>query len=238
MAPPLTRTFADPRFRRLVWLLVGGLGWVGLVALGVALFAKQPPQAGFDLALILDAGRRVAAGRVALPRRGGGRGHPGREPLLFVPAAGRPGGLARSAGSRTGSCSSAAGIAAVAGFGLVVRSLAAGVGRRSAWDVVDVVLPALALAPFIYPFAIALLFGNVDAWFPLAYGARPAGGPRRVAPLARSAAASPSASPPLAKLYPGLLLGWLAVARACSRWVRDGRDRACRPTGSRSASRS
>ena len=62
MAPPLTRTFADPRFRRLIWLLVGGLGWVGLVALGSLLFAKDPPQAGFDLTLILDAGRRVAAG--------------------------------------------------------------------------------------------------------------------------------------------------------------------------------
>ena len=62
MAHPLTRTFADPRFRRLIWLLVGGLGWAGLLALGLALLAKDPPQAGFDLALILDAGRRVAAG--------------------------------------------------------------------------------------------------------------------------------------------------------------------------------
>src|SRR6476661_8090559 len=62
MAHPLTRTFDDPRFRRLIWLLVGAMGWLGLVALGSVLFAKDPPQAGFDLSLILDAGRRVATG--------------------------------------------------------------------------------------------------------------------------------------------------------------------------------
>ena len=85
----------------------------------------------------------------------------------------------------------------------------------------DVVLPALALAPFVYPFAIALLFGNVDAWFPFAYGAfllavlSESRRWRIVGGIALGLAA-------LAKLYPGLLLGWLAV-RGLVAWVREGR---------------
>jgi hypothetical protein len=220
VAPPLTRTFADPRFRRLVWLLIGGLGWVGLVALGGVLFAKEPPQAGFDLALILDAGRRVTAGES--PYLAGAIGAGTQVESLFYSY---PPPIAQAAsllaGLSNGFVLVAAGIGAVAGFALVVRSLAAGAPAESAWDVVHVVLPALALVPFIYPFAIALLFGNVDAWFPLAYGAlllAVVGGTRRwrlIGGVALGLAA-------LAKLYPGLLLGWLAV-RGLLRWVRDGR---------------
>jgi hypothetical protein len=220
VAPPLTRTFADPRFRRLIWLLVGGLGWAGLVALGGVLFAKEPPQAGFDLALILDAGRRVAAG--VSPYLAGAVGVGTEVESLFYSY---PPPLAQAAsliaGLSDGFVLVTAGIGAVAGFALVVRSLAAGAPERSAWDVVDVVLPAVALAPFIYPFAIALLFGNVDAWFPFAYGAlllAVVGGSRRwrvIGGVALGLAA-------LAKLYPGLLLGWLAV-RGLLHWIRDGR---------------
>jgi hypothetical protein len=125
------------------------------------------------------------------------------------------------AGFSNGVVLAAAGVGAVTGFALVTRSLAAGAPARSTWDIVDVVLPALALAPFIYPFAIALLFGNVDAWFPFAYGAlllAVVGGSRGwrvVGGIALGLAA-------LAKLYPGLLLGWLAV-RGLLRWIREGR---------------
>lgn len=220
MAPQLTRTFAEPRFRRLVWLLVGGLGWLGLFALGVALFSEQPPQAGFDLALILDAGRRVAAG--ASPYLAGAVGAGTQVESLFYSY---PPPIAQAAsliaGLPDGVVLVAAGIGAVAGFALVVRSLAVGASARSTWDVVDVVLPALALAPFIYPFAIALLFGNVDAWFPFAYGAlliAVVAGSRRWRAIGGVALGLAT----LAKLYPGLLLGWLAV-RGLLRWIRDGR---------------
>jgi hypothetical protein len=220
VAPPLTRTFADPRFRRLIWLLVGALGWLGLVALGGALFAKDPPQAGFDLTLILDAGRRVGAG--VSPYVAGAVSAGTEVESLFYSY---PPPIAQAAsliaGISNGIVLLTAGIGAVAGFALVVRSIAAGAPARAAWDVVDVVLPALALAPFTYPFAIALLFGNVDAWFPFAYGAlllAEIGGSRRwrvIGGIALGLAA-------LAKLYPGLLLGWLAV-RGLLRWIRDGR---------------
>ena len=224
MAPPLTRTFADPRFRRLIWLLVGALGWAGLVALGLALLAKQPPQAGFDLTLILDAGRRVAAGES--PYLAGAVSAGTQVESLFYSY---PPPIAQFAsvvgGLPNGTVLLVVAAGAVAGFGIVVAGLA--LGPRSGtsdaarwWGVVDVVLPTLALAPFAYPFAIALLFGNVDAWFPLVYGAvllASLGGSRRwqvVAGVALGLAV-------LAKLYPAVLLGWLAVRGLRSR-VRDG----------------
>ncbi len=84
----------------------------------------------------------------------------------------------------------------------------AGIGRLRA---VDVVVPTLALAPFIYPFAIALLFGNVDAWYPLAYGAvlvSILGGSSRW----RVGGGIALGLVTVAKLQPGALLLWLAIA--------------------------
>jgi hypothetical protein len=51
---------------------------------------------------------------------------------------------------------------AVAALWLVAGRLGRG-GRAVAW-------PALALAPYVYPLAVALLIGNVNAWFPAAFG--------------------------------------------------------------------
>ena len=221
MAPPLTCTFAEPRFRRLIWLLVGGLGWIGLLALGVALFAKRPPQAGFDLALILDAGRRIAAGQS--PYLAGAVSAGTQVESLFYSYPPPVAQLASLVGGLSdGLVLAVVGVGAVGGFGFVVRSLAAVSPARTTWDLIDVVLPALALAPFIYPFAIALLFGNVDAWFPVAYGAlllAVLGGSRRW----RVAGGIALGLAALAKLYPGLLIGWLAV-RGLRAWTRDGRS--------------
>ncbi|HYC07473.1 MAG TPA: hypothetical protein VEG29_06065, partial [Candidatus Binatia bacterium] len=63
MPARILRPFADRRFRLLVWVVVGATGWIGLALLAATLLAQQPPKAGFDLTLILDAGRRVAAGQ-------------------------------------------------------------------------------------------------------------------------------------------------------------------------------
>src|SRR6185503_8838505 len=44
------------------WAIAAALGWTGVAALAAQLYAMVPPRAGFDLELLLVAGRRVAAG--------------------------------------------------------------------------------------------------------------------------------------------------------------------------------
>ena len=72
-----------PRARRVV-------GWAGLLWLGVTMFTATPRTAGFDLELVLEAGRAVAvASRPYDPAMG--QTASGRDrSVLLVPAAGRP----------------------------------------------------------------------------------------------------------------------------------------------------
>jgi Glycosyltransferase family 87 len=70
--------------------------------------------------------------------------------------------------------------------------------------------PVLAAAPLVFPFSVALMFGNLDAWFPLIYGllllaALGAGSRTRVAAGISLGAAI------VAKLHPASLLLWLLV---------------------------
>jgi hypothetical protein len=214
--------FADARFRRLVWAIVGVLGWLGLVALGVSLFGQHPPRAGFDLTLILDAGRRVAAGQSPYLAGSVTTGTQVEDLFYSYPPP------VAQAFAAVGSLSNgvvltAFGLVAVAGFSVVAAGLARiradpdDAGRGPA---LDVLAPVLGLAPYVYPFAIALLFGNLDALFPFAYGAV------LLAILARSAG-WPLAGGiaiglvTLAKLHPGGLLVWLVV-----RGVRERRSTA------------
>jgi hypothetical protein len=227
MAARFLRPFADRRFRLLVWAVVGATGWAGLILLGATLLAQEPPHAGFDLALILDAGRRVADGQS--PYLAGAVGGGTQVESLFYSY---PPPVAQAA-SLLGGLDDAVvlavmGLLATIGLAAVAASLA-GIGRIRA---VDVVVPTLALAPFTYPFAIALLFGNVDAWFPLAYGAI------LVAVLGGSARWRVGGGVALglvtvAKLGPGALFVWLAVAGLGLWWAGrrgDDRDGALRAT--------
>jgi hypothetical protein len=210
----LRRPFADRLFRRLVWLLIAAIGWTGLALLGATLYAQHPPRAGFDLALILEAGRRVAAG--TSPYVAGAVGQGTQVESLFYSY---PPPVAQAAsviaGLPDGLLLAATGVAATLGYLAFVWAFA----RRLAGSApVDAVLPALALAPFVYPFAIALLFGNIDAWFPLAYGAAllaATGGTTRW----RIGGGIAIGLVGLAKLHPAAILGWLAI-----RGLRDARE--------------
>jgi hypothetical protein len=212
----LRQPFADRLFLRLVWLIVAAIGWTGVALLGAALYAQHPPRAGFDLALILEAGRRVAAG--TSPYLAGAVGQGTQVESLFYsypPPVAQAASLL--AGLPDGLVLVATGVAATVGFAAFVRALA----RLAApgYPGLDAVLPALALAPFVYPFTIALLFGNVDAWFPLAYGAAllaVSGGPARW----RIGGGIAIGLVSLAKLHPAAILGWLAI-----RGLRDARRR-------------
>jgi len=237
----LRRPLANRGFRRLIWLLIGAIGWLGLALLGAALFAQRPPRAGFDLALILEAGRRVAGG--TSPYLAGAVGQGTQVESLFYsypPPVAQAASLI--AGLPTGLVLVATGLAATLGFGVVAAALAHREAPGS--PTIDVVLPALALAPFVYPFAIALLFGNVDAWFPLAYGAVLLG-----ATGGLGAGRNPGATGglestsgwrlgggiaiglvSLAKLHPAAILGWLAIRGLADR-RRDGRAGAASGSG-------
>jgi hypothetical protein len=80
---------------------------------------------------------------------------------------------------------------------------------------------AMLAAPLFLPFAIAILFGNLDAWYPLAYGALlPAAFPTsgRGTFVAAGIAVAVIA---IAKLHPGTLVLWIlarAVVERRGRW--------------------
>jgi hypothetical protein len=207
-------------FRRLVWGLVAAIGWIGVVLLGATLFAQHPPRAGFDLALILEAGRRVGAG--TSPYLAGAVGQGTQVENLFYsypPPVAQAASLI--AGLPDGLVLVIAGVAAILGFAAFVVALARLAAPEHA--AVDSVLPALALAPFVYPFTIALLFGNVDAWFPLAYGGTllaATGGTRRWRIVGGMAIGLVS----LAKLHPAAILAWLAMRGLADRRHVRGED--------------
>ena len=91
------------------------------------------------------------------------------------------------------------------------------------------VVPVVALAPLFLPYSVALLFGNLDALFPLAYG------------LVLLAAVAPVGScgqrdrvdggvalalATIIKVAPGVLGGWFVA-----RWLRGLVDRRARRAG-------
>ncbi|HTC86235.1 MAG TPA: glycosyltransferase 87 family protein [Candidatus Acidoferrum sp.] len=230
MAASFHRPFEDRPFRRLVWGLVALTGCIGVIVLGGLLAAQDPPKAGFDLNLILDAGRRVAAGTSPYLAGAVGSGTP-VESLFFS----YPPPVAQAA-SLIGGLSGAlvltilAGLASI-GFGFVAATLARSAraaGSSSSGDVVDVVLPAVALAPFAFPFAVAILFGNLDATFPFVYGALLIGvtGGSRGWQVGGGVALGIVT---VAKVHPGALLVWLAIAGLRARSSTSG---AARTSGS------
>ena len=99
------------------------------------------------------------------------------------------------------------GVGATLGFAWVAARLAVGAG----YPPLPMAVRAIAVAPLVLPFAIAVLFGNLDAWYPLAYGAfllaALPGSTRRVQLAAGVAVAIIS----IAKLHPAPLLLWIAL---------------------------
>ena len=99
------------------------------------------------------------------------------------------------------------GVGATLGFAWVAARLAV----WSGYPPLPMAVRAIAVAPLVLPFAIAVLFGNLDAWYPLAYGAlllaALPGSTRRVQLGAGVAVAIIS----IAKLHPAPLLMWIAL---------------------------
>ena len=220
---------SDPsrqRLARLVCFAVAVFGWANLAILGFVGLSKDPRTAGFDLQLLLDAGKRVAAGESPYDFNAVAHGLEARDlfysypPIVaqfLAPLSSFPAWVILA-----GWClGSAVGLAFVAGF--IARSPVGRSGSGRPADSFDVALVATAAAPFFFPFLVALLFGNMDAWFPFLFGvvvlilACGRAAPSRAASVAGGIALAIAS---VVKLHPGSLAVWLAV-----RWHRGWEPR-------------
>jgi alpha-1,2-mannosyltransferase len=203
-ARPLQRR---PPLTTAIWLVVAVTGWAMIAWLGARLFATKPPSAGFDLELLLRAGRDVAAGRTPYDPALLGGGAPDATGLFFSypPLVGQT--FALLAAVPSGIVFVAWSVGAVAAL-LAVGDRLRRTLRASASRGVST-LALLALASLTFPFAIAVLFGNVDAFFPALYGLAlvAAVSPRRRDHVAGGVAVAIAAA---TKLYPAGLGLWFA----------------------------
>ena len=198
-----------------VWIVIGVVGWAGILWLGSRMFATNPPTAGFDLELLLRAGRDVAAGRSPYDPALLAGGAPVAERLFYSYPPPVAQIMAVFAGVPSGLMLVAWDAAAVAGLAVVAGTIA----RQFAPDVPvsRVVVPVLCLVPICFPFAVGLLFGNLDVFFPFLYGlllVGVVGGQNGWSPLRGGAAVAVAST---TKLHPASLGIWLGV-----RALRDG----------------
>ncbi len=217
-ALPLARR--PPATASLIWLLIGVIGWGAIVALASRMLATQPPTAGFDLELLLEAGRRVAAGQSPYDPALVGGAVVQAESLFYS----YPPPVAQLTRLLAGVPSGVALLLWGAGATAAMVVVAVAVARRSGSSGTSsgIALPVVAVAPFVFPFAVALLFGNLDAWFPALYGLlllgalRPgasAGAPSAAAAGVALAAAS------VAKLHPASLGLWFLLRGSAGRRI-------------------
>jgi len=218
---------ATPRDRRgrppvatVIWVTLAVVGWAAIALMAASLLASHPPSAAFDLELLLRAARAVAGGASPYdPSIVAGRApdavglffsYPPPVAQVLVPFAGLPSWLVFLGWS----------VAAVGLLGVAVRRLSVVIeGPTVASEpgrAIATVAAALGASALTFPFVIAILFGNLDAFFPALYGLALVGvlserrRDRIVAGIAVGLAAA-------AKLYPAGLGLWFAVRAARDR---------------------
>jgi glycosyl transferase family 87 len=200
------------------WAVLGGAMWVGIALLAARMFATVPPSAGFDLELLLAAGRDVAAGRSPYdPAMVAGAAPAGTSlfysyPPLVAQAAAFLATLPSAVIFGAGSLAAVAGVGAAS---LVLRN-------RLAPDLDSRVVAAgsIAAAAVVLPFAIGILFGNVDAFFPLLYGLLLAGCLSK-RPRDQVLGGVALALAVLAKVHPAILALWLVARLVRGRFLRE-----------------
>ncbi len=210
-----------------IWVITAVVGWAFVAVLGVGLFARNPPQAGMDLQVLLDAGARVASGLSPYDQSLLSGHWPAALELYYYPPPFAQL-LSLVAGFPLGAVLVAWAVAAVAGVGAVAVALARTLDRRRVANLPSAVrtagVPAVGLIAFVFPFVIAILFGNADAIFPFAYGLMLLGA-LADRPAARFAAGASLAIVSIAKVHPASLGLWFLVrGLAAVRVARAGRD--------------
>src|SRR5919107_3469669 len=188
--------------------LAGMLGWGGFAWLAVRLLSATPPMAGFDLELLLAAGRDVAAGRSPYDPALVAGAAPVAERLFYS----YPPVVAQILSIVAGVPSPLMVTIWIASAVGALALVAVGLARRIAPDVSAAAVAAsvVALSPLVFPFAIGLLFGNLDVFFPALFGLVLLGvipGSTRRASVAGGVAAAAA----VAKLHPASIGAWLLV---------------------------
>ena len=192
----------------LAWATLAIVGWTMIGWLAVQLLATKPPSAAFDLELLLQAGRDVAAGRSPYdPALLAGTtpdathlffSYPPLVAQVLAPFAAIPG------------------VAMFAAWSVTAVAVLAAVAERLRRLIAPSITPAtagiaiVAVASLTFPFTVAILFGNLDAFFPALYGLALVAA---VSPVRRDHVAGgiAVALAALAKLYPAGLGLWFVV---------------------------
>ncbi len=194
------------------WLVAGVIAWIGLAWIGWSLWQGTPHRAGFDLTLLLEAARRVMDGGSPYdPAMLAGTSPQATELFYSYPPPVAQA-LILLAWLHDGVALIVWIAGATAGLGLVAGLIARALGA----DGRLLAVRAVAVAPLILPFGIAALFGNLDAWFPVAYGALLLAALPGASGRMQVAAGVAVAVATIAKLHPAPLLLWVAV-----RAIRD-----------------
>jgi len=201
---------------------LGVFGWAAFVFLAAASYAHKPPSAAFDLELLLQGGRLVAAGHSPYSP-GLLSGQPVEIQSLFYSY---PPIVAQLTSLVAGVPTTVVFTAWVALSILTLAGMARVIRDRIA-PAVPWLLPvmaAVALAPLWFPYTVGALFGNIDIFFPALYGlmlvAAMADGSRRTDRRMAVAAGIALALASI-KLHPALLALWFLL-----RGVRVVRSRA------------
>jgi hypothetical protein len=212
----MSRTTAPPdRLARLLpWLIPGLVGWAGVLWIGWSLWQSTPPHAGFDLALLLEAARRVLAGQSPYDPAMLGGTSPDATSLFYSYPPPVAQAMTLLAWLPNGAALVLWGLGATAGLAYVARQLAQALARP---DPVADAIRAIAVAPLVLPFAVALLFGNLDAWYPLAFGMLLLAVLPGASGRALVAGGMALGVVSVAKLHPATLLLWLAVRAVAER---------------------
>ena len=204
-------------------VVAGTIAWIGVIAIGLQLAGRSASSLGFDLELLIEAGRDVAAGRSPYADELVAGGAPMATSLFYSypPPVAQVFSLLAAVPSRVILVLWSVG--AVIGLLVVTELLRRRLAPHRSRG--EVLLVVAACAPLTLPFAVGLLFGNLDIWFPFLYGAMllAAVAPGRATAVGGGVALALAA----VKLHPASLGFWFLV--------RAFRDR--RPEGRAAAGR-
>jgi hypothetical protein len=192
------------------WVLIGVIGWAGIVYIGWVLWQSTPPKAGFDLALLLEAARRVTAGHSPYDPAMLAGTSPDATALFYSYPPPVAQAMTLLAWLPDGIVLVLWGLGATLGLGVVASRVSLATGRAALAR--DDAVKAIAMAALILPFSVAVLFGNLDAWYGFAFGALVLAVGVGPGTRGRSVAGGVAIGiVAVAKLHPASLLLWLLV---------------------------